>query len=80
MYEFFINSPCGGGQGGGTYGRILAGERLTRAVFEPHGCTGTFSGSVGYDPNVGPGGFTSSSYWAGRNDSILVGLFRVTIR
>jgi hypothetical protein len=49
-------------------------------VFEPSGCTGTFTGSVGYDPNVGPAGFAYSQDQPGQNGSILVGRLTITIR
>jgi hypothetical protein len=45
---------CGGGSAS-TYGRITAGERLTRAMIIPSRCKGTVTGTVTYDPNIGPG-------------------------
>jgi hypothetical protein len=54
-------------------------------MFEPNNCTGTFTGSVGYNPNVGPGGIATPAIPRhGRNGatlgSILVGHFSITIR
>jgi hypothetical protein len=54
QYQFMVNTGRCGGQGGSTYGRIAVGERLTRAVILPT-CTGTASGAIGYDPDLGPG-------------------------
>lgn len=87
-YDFSIQLPCGGGSGASTVGRIHVGERLTRGMFESSRCTGTFTGEVDYDPNVGPGGYTTSrilppgfniTHRPGQNLPILVGRFRITI-
>jgi hypothetical protein len=48
-----------GGQGGSTYGRSSAGERLIRAVILPPGRCGTVSGAIGFDPDLGPGAKTA---------------------
>ncbi|HEY3946511.1 MAG TPA: hypothetical protein VGL78_14890 [Solirubrobacteraceae bacterium] len=86
-YAFMIRAPCGTGGGGPTIGRIRAGELLTRGQFEPSGCTGTFTGAVAYNPNVGPGGPTGPALFPRRNGSIivtrgwiLVGRFAIAIR
>jgi hypothetical protein len=50
-------------------------------MFEPNSCTGTFTGSVDYDPSVGPGGFTVSPIpRPGRNGALRVGHVSITIR
>ena len=89
-YQWSLSAHDGGGVKASTYGRIQAGERLTRGLFEPSGHTGTFTGVVGYNPNVGPGGFTEPAIrrpgnerltaTASRPDGwIVVGRFTVTI-
>jgi hypothetical protein len=82
-YEFLINDPCGTGSGGSTIGHIRAGERLTRGVFEFSPCKGTATGSVYYDPSVGPNGFTPfrpTRLRRGQTGAILVGRFSITVR
>lgn len=89
-YEWSIHEHSGAGARASTYGRIHAGERLTRGIFEPSGYTGTFTGVVGYNPNVGPGGFTAPAIAPPGHErltatastsagSILVGRFTITI-
>jgi hypothetical protein len=80
-YTFFFNEGRCGGQGGSTYGQITADERLTRAVIlqpRPH-CTGTFTGTVGFNPDLGPGGGDFGDNEPGRGNSLLVGRFTVPI-
>lgn len=80
-YTFFLNDGRCGGQGGSTYGRITADERLTRAVIQqprPR-CTGTLTGAVGYNPDLGPGGGDSGGDEPGQGSSLLVGRFTVPI-
>ena len=89
-YQWSIQEQSGAGARATTYGRIHAGERLTRGVFEPSGYNGTFTGAVGYNPNVGPGGFTapaiarpghdrSAATTSAPDGAILVGRFTITI-
>jgi hypothetical protein len=78
-YTFFVNNSRCGGQGGSTYGQTTAGERLTRALIlqpRPH-CTGTFTGAVGYNPDLGPGGGDFADNEPGQGGSLLVGRFTV---
>lgn len=75
-YTFLLNNGHCGGQGGSTYGQITAGEPLTRAVIlQP--CTGTFTGAVGYNPDLGPGGGDFANNDPGQGGSLLVGRFTV---
>ena len=78
-YEFFLGSDRCGGQGGSTYGRITAGERLTRGLIVQSRCTGTLTGTVAYEPNLGPGGGASAGRDLGHDGSILVGRFTIRI-
>jgi hypothetical protein len=78
-YTFFFNEGRCGGQGGSTYGMIKAGERLTRAVIlQPRPrCTRTFTGAVGYNPDLGPGGGDYADAEPGQGRSLLVGRVNV---
>ncbi len=78
-YEFFLGSDRCGGEGGSTGGRITAGERLTRGLIVQSRCTGTLTGTVAYQPNLGPegGGFAGDD--PGHDGSILVGDFTIRI-
>lgn len=80
-YTFFLNDGRCGGQGGSTYGRITADERLTRAVIQQRRprCTGTLTGAVGYNHDLGPGGGDSGDNEPGQGSSLLVGRFTVPI-
>jgi len=78
-YEYFLGSGACGGQGGSTYGRITAGERLTRGIVVQSRCTGTLTGTIGYEPNLGPGGGTFAGADPGHDGSLLVGRFSVNI-
>jgi hypothetical protein len=73
-YTFFLTDGRCGGQGGSTYGRITAGERLTRAVIlQPRPrCGDTFTGAVGYNPDLGPGGGDFNNNYPGQGSSLLV--------
>ncbi len=78
QYRFLISNDRCGGQGGGTYGKITAGERLTRAVILPtRRCIGPFTITVGYDPDLSPGGGSFAGDSPGQDGSLLVG--RVTL-
>jgi hypothetical protein len=80
QYQYFIDYPhnCGG-QGGITRGTIRAGERMTRAEFVQTRCSGTFTGSVGYIQNLGPGGPDHAGTTPGHGGSLLVGRFTFTL-
>jgi hypothetical protein len=79
QYQFMVNTGRCGGQGGSTSGRVTAGERLTRAVILQT-CTGTASGAIGYDPDLGPGGGETAPRDPGCRGSVLVGRFTAAIR
>jgi hypothetical protein len=79
QYQFMVNTGRCGGQGGSTYGRVTAGEPLTRAVIL-RTCTGTASGAIDYDPDLGPGGGETAPDDPGRGGSVLVGRFTAAIR
>lgn len=80
QYQFSVRAPDGPGGGGGTFGTIRAGERLTRGMFLQSNLKGRFIGTVDYDPSVGPGGFNDTPMpRRGQNGSILVGRFTITI-
>lgn len=76
-YEYFLDSSCGG-QGNSTYGRVTAGERLTRGVLVSR-CAGTLTGTIGYEPNLGPGGGNFAGADPGHDGSLLVGRFTIRI-
>jgi hypothetical protein len=76
----FTGDRCGD-QSGSTYGLIKAGDRLTRAVIlqpRPH-CTPTFTGAIGYNPDLGPGGGDYAYDQPGQGRNLLVGRFRVAV-
>jgi len=82
-YQFLVargdHGQCGG-EGGSTYGRITVGERLTRAVILPtDACGGTVTGTIGYDPDLGPGGDQDAGHSPGRGGSLLVGRFTASV-
>jgi hypothetical protein len=77
-YNYMIIGRCGG-MGGSTYGEITLGERLTRAVMlQGNQSTCTATGTVGYNPNLGPGGGAFDDDNPGHEGSLLVGRFTVT--
>jgi hypothetical protein len=78
-YEFFLGSDRCGGQGGSTYGRITTGERLTRGLIVQRRCTGTLTGTVAYQPDLGHGGGAFAGGDLGHDGSILVGRFTLRI-
>lgn len=72
-YRFLVRNGNCGGSGGGTYGRITAGERLVRGVVLPNrGCTG-ITIAVAYNPDLGPGRGHAADTGPGSDGSILVG-------
>jgi hypothetical protein len=77
-YEYFLNSSCGG-QGNSTYGRITAGERLTRAILVTNRCPGPFTGAISYFPDLGPAGGEYAGADPGHDGSLLVGRFTISI-
>ncbi|MGO9976679.1 MAG: hypothetical protein ACLP01_28510 [Solirubrobacteraceae bacterium] len=78
-YEFFLGSDRCGGDGGSTGGRITAGEGLTRGLIVQSRCAGTLTGTVAYQPNLGPGGGGFAGDDPGHDGSILVGRFTIHI-
>ncbi len=78
-YEYFLGSGACGGQGGSTYGRVTAGERITRGIVVQTSCAGTLTGTVAYEPNLGPGGGDFAGADPGRDGSLLVDRFTIRI-
>jgi hypothetical protein len=75
-----IPQGCPGGGGGTIVGRVRAGERLTRADFVPAACTGRYTGTVYYDPNIEPGNAGGANLFRpGQNGAIPVGHFRAVV-
>lgn len=76
------NAPqgCPSGSGSMVGGRVHTGERLTRADFVPAACTGTYTGTVYYNPNVQPGnGGGASLFRPEQNGAIPVGHFKAVV-
>ncbi len=77
-YEYMID--CNSyGQGNSTYGRIHAGERITRGIVIQPSCKGTVTGTIGYEPNLGPGGGDFAGGNPGHDGSLLVGGFHFAV-
>lgn len=75
-YAYSVYNGRCGGPGGSTYGTITAGERLTRAVILSP-CSGSFTGIVSYNPDLGPGGGDSAPDEPGRQGNLIVGRFTI---
>jgi len=88
-YGFQINYSghgqmnCANG-GGMIEGRVHTGERLTRGSWNGIGCTGSFTGTVYYYPDLGPQGVNNPNSFRGRigqrpQGADVVGTFHVTV-
>jgi hypothetical protein len=83
LYEYNISYPCnGGGENGSTRSHIRAGQRIVeRDQLTISRCHGDYTASVGFVPNVGPGGgLPLQTGVPGKDGSLLVGQRSFTLR
>jgi hypothetical protein len=81
LYDYFVSYPCNrGGESASTHTKIRAGQRITeRLQLQLFNCQGSYTVTVTYVPNIGPGGREGGGA-AEAAGSLLVGRHMFTIK